>query len=290
MTDKLTTTMQIAKQLYTLAEEQDDPALMLGAYRALAATLHYLGDFETARQYATNAVQLWRSGRVRSPVEEVMSPTVVCLCMKALSEWHIRGTASGHAAIAEAISLAKALNDLQALALAQWFAAFLAHFDRKPTEVERLASGLIELSTRQSFAFWFPGCKVLRGWALSASGSTTEGISWIEVGIEDWRAIGSTLVMPYYFAIKAEALHLAHRTSDALEAIKQAEVLAERFEERWWCAELYRLCGVFLAAIGADKVQIEASFCKAIKIAQQQKSISLATRAEATYAEYRSQR
>ncbi len=98
------------------------------------------------------------------------------------------------------------------------------------------------------------------------------------------------LVVPYYLALKAEALHLADRTSEALEAIREAEALAERSEERWWCAELHRLRGVFLAAMGADETQIEASFCAAIRTAKEQKSISLEKRAEATYAEYRRQK
>ena len=38
-TDKLTATMQIAKRVYSLAQEQNDPALMIGAYQALACTL-----------------------------------------------------------------------------------------------------------------------------------------------------------------------------------------------------------------------------------------------------------
>jgi predicted secreted protein len=42
--------------------------------------------------------------------------------------------------------------------------------------------------------------------------------------------------------------------------------------------------------LGADETQIEASFCEAIKIAREQKSISLAKRAETTYAEYRMQK
>jgi tetratricopeptide (TPR) repeat protein len=286
MTDKLTATMQIANRVYTLAQEQNDAALMLGAYRALAATFYYLGDFETAQQYATGAARIWRSGQVRSTAEEVMAPTVVCLCMKALSEWHMQGTDSCHATMSEAISLAKALGDLQALALAQYFAAFLAHFRGNSAEVERGASDLIELSTRQNFAFWLPGCKVLRGWARSASGSTIEGISWIDDGIEDWRASGSSLFMPYYLALKAEALYLAERASEALEAIKQAEALAERFEERWWRAELYRLRGVSLAAIGAEDTEIEASFCAAVRTATEQKSISMEKRAQTSYAEY----
>jgi len=63
--------------------------------------------------------------------------------------------------------------------------------------------------------------------------------------------------------------------------------LVERFEERLWRAELHRLRGVFLEAMGADETEIEASFCEAIRIAKEQKSISLAKRAEASYAEYR---
>jgi hypothetical protein len=98
------------------------------------------------------------------------------------------------------------------------------------------------------------------------------------------------LPLPYYLGLKAEALHLASRTPEALEAIKEAEALAERSEERWWCAEQHRLRGVFLTAIGADETQIEASFCAAIRIAKEQKSISLEKRAEATFAEYRRQK
>jgi hypothetical protein len=94
------------------------------------------------------------------------------------------------------------------------------------------------------------------------------------------------LAAPYSFVLKAEALHLADRT-EAIETVKEAEALAERSGERWLFAELLRLRGVFLAAIGADETQIEASFCEAIRTAMQQKSISLAMRAEASYAEYR---
>jgi hypothetical protein len=47
--------------------------------------------------------------------------------------------------------------------------------------------------------------------------------------------------VPYWLALKAEAWHLAHRTSEALEAIREAKAIAESSEERWRCAELHRL-------------------------------------------------
>jgi predicted ATPase len=260
---------------------------MIGAYRAFACTLFLLGDFETARQYAMRGVQVWRSSSVQSPVEELHAPAVLCLCWEALSEWHVGEIALCQATMAQAISLAKELNDTNALALALWLGGFLAHFERNPVEVDRLASDLIELSTRQDFALWLAAGDVLRGWARSASGAPAEGISWIVDGTEDWGATGSKLCVPYWLALKAEALHLAERTSEALDAISEAEVLAERFGERWWCGEMHRLRGVFLASLGAEEAHVEAAFREAIATAQQQKSISLEKRAEATYAEYR---
>jgi predicted ATPase len=290
ITDKLSATMKLAERVYSLAQENNDAVLMMGACRPLAATHHYLGDFESARQYATRGLQIWRSGSVKSPVEEVYAPPVTCLIYKALTEWHFGELASCQSAMADAILLAKELNDVHALAHALWGAATVTHYERHPAEVDRLASDLIELSTRHNFAFWLAGGEVLRGWSRSASGNTTEGIAWIEDGIRDYRATGAILLVSYYLALKAEALYLAYRTSEALEAINEAEALAERSEERRWSAELHRLRGVFLATLGAEETQIETSFCEAINTAKEQKSVSLEKRAEATYAEYRRQK
>jgi hypothetical protein len=289
-TEKLSAAMRIAKRVYSLAEEHHDSAVMIGACRVLACTFYFLGDFEAARQYAMRGVQLWRLGAVKSSVEEVLSPAVVCTIFGALSQWHFGEIASSRAALAGGISLAKELNDMYGLGHALWFTGFLAHFEHNPAEVERVASDLIELSTRQNFASWLAGGEVLRGWARCALGDTAEGISWMLDGIDDWRATGSMLLVPYLLALKAEALHLADRTSEALEAINEAEALIERREERWWSAELHRLRGLFLTEIGADEIQIEASFSAAIRIAKEQKSISLEKRAEATCAEYRRQK
>src|SRR5271165_1339431 len=291
MTDKLTATLQVAKRIYSLAQEQNDAALLIGAYRVLAATLYFRGDFETSGQYAMSGVQLWRSGGAQSPVEEIAASPVGCLCYQALTQWHLGEIASCKATMAEAISLAKTLNDFISLALALNHSWFLGQVEGKVGEVERCASDVIELSTRHNLANWLAGAAILRGWARSASGHTKEGIVWIEEGIRDnYRVSGAIVGMPYFLALKAEALHLADRTYEALEAIEEAEALVVRFELRWWYAELHRLRGVFLAAVGADEAQIEASFRAAISTAKEQKSVSLAARAEASYAVYRRQK
>jgi len=290
VTEKLSAALQIAERVHSIAQKQDDPALMIWAYNALATTLYFLGDFEASRQNAMRGVQIWRSGGGQSHPEDVDTPVVGCLCHMAFSEWHLGEIASCQAKLDEAISLAKELKDMHALAIALSWATILAANQRNPAEVDRLASNLIELSTRHNFSYWLALGAIWRGWARSASGDTAEGITWIEQGIRDLRTTGTMLGLPSNLARRAEALYLADRTSDALEAINEAEALAERFDQSYWCAELRRLRGVFLATLGAEPTQIEASFGEAIEIAKQQKSVSLEKRAEATYAEYRRQK
>src|SRR5262249_24885522 len=158
--------------------------------------------FETAREHAMRGVEVWRSGGLQSLAEEVAAPVIICLIVEALSDWHLREIASCEATMAQAISLAKELNDMYGLAQALFFAGFIAQFAGHPGEVERLASDLTQLSTRQNFSFWLAGGEVLRGWARSASGDTAGGIAWIEHGIADWVGSGATLLLPYYLALK----------------------------------------------------------------------------------------
>jgi serine/threonine protein kinase len=290
MHDKLTATIQIAQRVYSLAREQNNPARMVGAYSALAMTHHFLGDFEAGRRHAIHGVQIWRSGSVQSHAEDLDAPATTCLCYEVFCAWHFGEIVASQPNIVEAISLAKELKDMHGLTSTIYYAASIAYHERNPSEVERLASDVIELSTRHHFAHWLALGSILSGWARSASGDTVEGVSWIEDGIRDYRATGAIIGLPYLLGMKAEALHLADRTSEALEAIKEAEALVERFGERFWCAELHRLRAVFLAAMGAEETQIEASFQTAISTARQQKSVSLEKRAEATHAEYRRQK
>jgi serine/threonine protein kinase len=283
--DTLAAATDAAERVYSLAEKQNNPALMLGGCLPLAITLYFSGDFEAGHEYTRRGLQIWRSG-IESPVEEVDVPAVSILCFEALFEWHAGETIPCDALMAESISLATALNDMHGLAVTLWGAGWLAYLAHNRVEVERCASRLVELATRQHFVFWLAGGKVFSGWARTAAGDTVEGISWINEGIQDLRTIGA-IQIPSWLLLKADALHLADRTAEALEAIEEAQAHIEIYGERWHLSELYRLRALLLAATGGDNTKIEDSFHAAISTAKQQKSLSLEKRAEASYAAYR---
>ena len=75
---------------HSLAEEQNDPALLIGAYNnALAGTLYFIGDFEAALRYAQRGVRMWRSQSVESQVQEVGASAVSVLCYEGQAKWHL---------------------------------------------------------------------------------------------------------------------------------------------------------------------------------------------------------
>src|SRR6516165_9362225 len=57
--DKLSAALEVAQRVHSLAMEETNSAVMIGACQALVSTLYYLGEFETARQYAMRGVQIW---------------------------------------------------------------------------------------------------------------------------------------------------------------------------------------------------------------------------------------
>ena len=161
--------------------------------------------------------------------------------------------------MAEAISLAKELNDMHALVV-----------------LER---------------FWAPEFCALAGWRRGSPrlgaqlGDTAKGVSLLENGIADNRATGSILLVPRFLALKAEALNLADRTSEALETIGEAEALAENLKGAGGVPN----CTGSAARFSRPWVprRSELSFIlRSHQNRREQKSISLEKRAEGTYEEY----
>src|SRR6516164_3163363 len=169
-TDKLTVAIEIAERVYSLADGLHGAALKVGAYRALATTLFYKGDFESGVQHARRGVEIWRESEVASLVEELHAPAILCLSFGAVCEWMLGEITSCQAMMTEALSLAKTMNDTHALAMTLILAGDLAYFENNPAGVERCASDLIELSTRYHFASWLAVGEILHGWARSVFG------------------------------------------------------------------------------------------------------------------------
>jgi hypothetical protein len=280
LTDKLSATKRVAKQLYSLAKGQNDSAQMIAAYRALAGTHHFLGDFESSRQYAMSGIEIWRSGSVQSHKEDLDASAVACLCYKALSEWHFGEISSAHANMAEAISLAKEMNNSPALAGALHLAAILRNLERNTAEVERLVSELIELSTRYNFALTVVG-EIFGG---NAAFPAVSGRYCQDRERNTGYRAGPNAAHAALSSTKAEALHLANRKRLNRQYRRQKQ-WSKDLKSAGPVPNCTGCAGVF-HGYRCDEVQIEASSASH----QHRKGTEVdfaEQRAERTYTEYR---
>jgi serine/threonine protein kinase/tetratricopeptide (TPR) repeat protein len=286
VTVKLSATLQVAQRIHTLALKLGEPSFLMGAFHALAITRFYLGHFESALSAARNGVELWRSGRSATSVEDAHPPPVVCLCFQALADWHLGEAKACHETMLEAVTLAKQLGDNNAVALALCEAADLGHKDRDPAITERFASELVELTARNHFAFFLAVGKAFLGWARGALGDKKGGLALIDEGIAEYQASGCVMNFSYLLGLKAEILYEIGRIEEALEALRKGMALADRCEERAWHAEFYRLRGIFLAAAGVAERQVKTALNAAVRTAKGQGSVTLERRAERTFSTY----
>ena len=107
-------------------------------------------------------------------------------------------------------------------------------------------------------------------------------------GLATKRATGAEIMVPYYLGLLAEAHTRINRTTEALNLLREALELAERTDERWYEAELYRLRGEVLLAKG-DADGAEPWISRALTKAQVQSAKLWELRAACSLARLRSE-
>lgn len=278
VTEPLAVTLSRAEEILSLAEEQDDPAMLIGAYRSLSDVTYFMGNFRLAKQYAEQGIALWDAGASISNVDEVSAPVVTCLCFDALALWQLGYPDRSLHRIQQALEQAPAISNAHSLAVALHFDGYVSHFYGFPSRAADTAQRLIDLSRANGFRFWLAGAHVQLGWAQTLLGSPNEGLPLIAQGIEEWRATGAELIVPYWLAMAVEAHRSAGKIAECLPMIDEACESADRRGELWWTADLWRLKGLYFVE-RHSYAQGEQWLRRALELARQQGSVLLELRA-----------
>ena len=123
VTDKLTARMRLAERVYSLAQEQNDARLMIGAYRRFGSHALLFGRLRDPRDNTPCVV--FRSGAQEAysrHAGRVHAPSSAVCAIRRYPNGISERSPLADATMAEAISLAKELNDMPALAVALCFA------------------------------------------------------------------------------------------------------------------------------------------------------------------------
>jgi predicted ATPase len=203
---------------------------------------------------------------------------VVLLCLG----FPDQALARTNAAIAEARRLAYPPT----LASSLMASAILLSLAGDNGALEQRADELVAVASEQGVPWWRTMGTIYRGWVKVKNGEVGEGISVLRCGLTAYSTSGAKLLIPHHIALLAKAFDIAGHVDEAVAALNGALEVAERTQERWLEAELYRRKGLLLQRQGeADAT--EDLLCKALRIAQEQEGKLWELRAAASLARLR---
>jgi len=276
------TARELGEQLLTMAQRQQDAALLFVGHFALGAALYCLGAFAPAREHLEQSIALDdpRQDRVH-PFLFGMDLGVFCRSWTSHALWHLGYPDQALTMSRTALAQARELLHPFSLALALNYAAILHQFRREERATHERVEAAMALCSEYGFAYYLTWGPILQGWVLAEQGQGEAGIAQMRGGLIDFRATGGEVRLPYYLALLAKACGNAGQAAAGLTLVAEALAQAETRGEGWWQAELYRLKGELVMQEGGTQEvrEAEESFRLALTVARRQQAKSLELRA-----------
>src|SRR5262249_45093204 len=271
----------LSEQLLSLAQQAQDPAMLVTAQHAVGMVLFYLGAVATAHTHFTQGIALYHpQPRHATAFRYGVDAGVACHSFAAVTLWFLGHPDQGLAQSQQAVTLAQQMAHPYSLSFA-WNSATTFHQLRREVRfTQEYAEAAISLAQEQGFPHWRAQGAIRRGWVLAHQGRAKEGIKQINQCMMDYRATGAEIARPCYLALLAEAYGIMGQPEAGLTALTEALTRVETTGERWYEPELHRLKGELLLQQNSDnQAEAERCFHYALDIArsQQAKSFELRT-------------
>ena len=247
MRGELQTARELAEQLLSLAQRQQDPALLLPAHRAMGQTVYWQGELARARAYLEQGIALYDPQQHRSLAFPYSQDAGVGLrTFAAHVLWYLGYPDQAMERIQEALTLARELSHPFSLVLALDHAAWLHQYRREGRLTQEQAEADMALCREQGFSFFLAIGTILRGWALAAQGQRAEGMTQMHQGMATWRAMGVALLLPWGHTMLAEAYGESGQAEEGLRLLAEALATTHQQGSHLWEPELYRVKGELL--------------------------------------------
>jgi predicted ATPase len=279
---------ELAERLLSHAQRQNDPTLLLVAYRFLGQALFEAGEIAPARARYAQGMALYELRF--HPQQQQHDPIfhdagARCPGFAARPLWHLGYPAQSLARIHQALSLAQELSRPYVLGMMLIRAACIHQYRREVQAVRERAETAMTLCREHGFAQWLVMGTHIRGWALAMQGQAEEGIAQMCQSLATWRAMGLEVYRPYFLALLAEAYGTADQNEAGLTVLAEALDQVGTTGQRVYEAELYRLKGTLLLARPGDHHrEAEVCFQKALDVARRQQAKSWELRAATSLA------
>jgi class 3 adenylate cyclase/predicted ATPase len=276
---ELASAHQRATDLLKQGEARGDELWTLMGCRFVGVTCFPLGEFAAGRDHLERGLKLFdptrRSTYAALTVDDaqVVMQTYLAYALLYLGDVD-QARAQCQAALAEARRLSQPYSLTHALIGSTYIELYLGY----PSAALEHLKELLSLTSEHRIAYYGAFGTIFRGVYLASLGQAEEAIEVLTQGLAAYRATGSGLYLPSFLTWLADAHGKAGRPAYGLKLIEEAVELLELTQMRNDEAEIHRLRAELLLAVH-DTAAAEASFRKALEVAQRQKAKLLALRA-----------
>jgi predicted ATPase len=179
----------------------------------------------------------------------------------------------------EAVQIASDMELPFNQALAATYLALLQQLRADQATAREQAQAAYGLTVQYKAPYYQAWANILLRYAEAWEQSDAEHFARLRVAIDELKATGARLRLPYYLGLLARLCRRSEQIDEGLAVIDEAMAESRENNERWWDAELHRMRGELLWARGADAHDVEAALTRAGEIAREQQARSLELRA-----------
>jgi class 3 adenylate cyclase/predicted ATPase len=273
---------KLAERLLERAQSVHDPALLLSARYALAATLFQMGELVPARHHVETAISLYDFDRDRSLAfrHGGVDLRVSCLSYAGQILWLLGYVDQALDRANEAVAFAQPLSHPHSLVFAAFSCAFVHELRREMRETQEIIEGVVALSAEHGFTLWSAFSSMHHGYTVAEQGRHEEGMAELQQGKAASDALGAQIGRPLNFNQIAQLCLETARFTEGLDASAHALAIAEQHEDRSCESETHRLKGeLLLKQNESNAAEVQTCFERAIEVASRQSAKSWELRA-----------
>jgi predicted ATPase len=287
------TARELSERLYAIAQDSQNPDLLIEAHFIQGDTLIWIGEFLEGRAHLEQGIALYDPDKHRAHAFSYgLDPGVLCRLMATQVLWLLGYPDQALTRAQEALELVQDFPHANSVSIAMAAMALIHSYRRDWPSAQKHAEATVAYATEHDLPYLVAQMSIFWGAALASLGHADEGITKMKEGLALQRAIGGRILQQLWLGLQVEAYIDAGRYAEGWAALEEAMTVRPNHGDRYWEAELYRLKGELLLAQArpnsktpdfqyspAVKMEVEACYQQAREVARELSAKSLELRA-----------
>jgi len=278
-------TLQRARDLANLADEEKSPSKVAEACRSLGYSLLIMGEFRDADEILARGAAIADAVADREFTVYGEHPSIVCRIYGGQARMSAGFPESAAQLLATAVGIARRQDNAHSLAWALNVAAHVFTIQKEPRIAMQFASEALAIAHEHSMSQWIALGERCKGWALHCLGYYKSGLNLLMQGIKRWNDTGAKLHKTHCELALVDCLLREGRVAEARVHLGAARSHYTSYAEAYMAAEMDLLEALLLRNEHAAPEMVESHLAKSLNTAREQSARLFELRTARTYAE-----